>query len=223
MNALVSTPVRDPDFAGQRRRMLERDLRQRGIDDPRLLAAFDAVPREEFVPDAELGHAYSDRAVPLDAGQTVSQPFVVAVMLDALHLKAPMRLLEVGAGSGYAAAVAGQIVREVVGLERIGSLATDAAARLTRLGIQNVEIHHADGQDGWAQRAPYDAILVSAATDKLPQSLISQLADGGRIVAPVGSRTWGQELIVGTKRGKALESTSLLDVAFVPLLAGRES
>lgn len=213
----------DPDFARQRKRMLDRDLRQRGIDDPLLLAAFEAVPREEFVSERERDHAYSDRALPLDAGQTVSQPFVVAVMLDALHLREHMRLLEVGAGSGYAAAVAAQLVSKVIGLERIATLADEATARLARLGIGNVEIHHADGHDGWPEAAPYDAILVSAATEKLPHALVGQLTEGGRIIAPLGSRGWGQELVVGVKHGEGLESTSVLDVAFVPLLGGRET
>ena len=184
--------------------MLDRDLRQRGIDDPRLLAAFDAVPREEFVPPSQRGQAYNDCALPLEAGQTISQPFVVAVMLDALHLKDGTRLLEVGAGSGYAAAVAAQIAGRVVALERIGPLAEEAATRLERLGIANVEVHHADGRDGWPDGAPYDAILISAATDKVPKPLVAELAGDGRIVAPVGNRGWGQQLVLYQKRGEKL-------------------
>jgi protein-L-isoaspartate(D-aspartate) O-methyltransferase len=212
----------NPDFSARRDQMLERDLRQRGVDDPRLLAAFAAVPREVFVPTTESDNAYRDRAVPLGSGQTVSQPFVVAVMLDVLKLTDECRLLEVGSGSGYAAAVAAQLVAEVIGLERIGSLAEDAVNRLAGLNIDNVEIHHADGHPGWAAGAPYDAILISAATQRFPSALVDQLADGGRIIAPIGDRGWGQKLIAGIKRGEELESSNILDVAFVPLLSGQE-
>jgi protein-L-isoaspartate(D-aspartate) O-methyltransferase len=210
------------DLAAERLRMVERDLRARGIDDPRLLEAFAAVPREDFVPADERQFAYSDRALPLGSGQTVSQPFVVAVMLDALHLVPTTHLLEVGAGSGYAAAVASYLVDDVVALERIGPLAEDAVRRLAKLDIANVSIKHTDGRDGWPKRAPYDAILVSAAADGVPQPLIDQLTDGGRLVAPIGRREWGQELLVGIKHGDRLKTKSVLDVAFVPLLRGRE-
>jgi protein-L-isoaspartate(D-aspartate) O-methyltransferase len=212
----------ESDLAAERLQMVERDLRARGIDDPRLLEAFAAVQREDFVPADERQFAYSDRALPLGSGQTVSQPFVVAVMLDALHLVPTTHLLEVGAGSGYAAAVASHLVDDVVALERIGSLAEAAERRLEALEITNVTIRHADGRDGWPKLAPYDAILVSAAADGIPQPLIDQLAEGGRLVAPIGRRGWGQELLVGVKRDDQLETKSILDVAFVPLLRGRE-
>lgn len=212
----------EPDFAADRERMVTKDLQARGIDDPLLLDAFRAVPRENFVPAGERSFAYADKALPVGSAQTVSQPFVVAVMLDALHLRPTMRLLEVGAGTGYAAAVASHLVSEVVAVERLAPLASAAEERIEQLGLTNVRIRHADGREGWAKQAPYDAILVSAAAEEVPQPLVDQLVEGGRLVAPVGKRGWGQELLVGVKRNGKLKTQSLLDVAFVPLLRGRE-
>ncbi len=215
-----------PPFDTRRAEMVRRDLFGRGVRDPRVLEAMGVVPREAFVPTTQQRSAYADRALRLRFGQTVSQPYVVAVMLAALELEPSDRVLEIGAGSGYAAAVASRLAAEVIAVERIEALAVDARARLADLGYENVTVVWADGSQGYPPGEPYDAILVSAATPEVPQALFEQLAPGGRLVAPVASVARHQELAQYKKPSSgeggagARRRADLLPVAFVPLLSG---
>lgn len=198
--------------------MIEEQLVRRGIVDERVLAAFEAVPRELFV-SAELANdAYADRPLPIGDEQTISQPFVVALTLAALGLRGVERVLEIGTGSGYAAALAGQLANEVFTVERIERLARTAALRLARLGLHNVHVLCADGSLGLADHAPYDAIAVAAAAPEVPRALRDQLAYGGRLVVPVGG-PGTQELIRVTREGRGTwREERLAGVAFVPLI-----
>ena len=166
--------------------MVADQLRARDIADPRVLEAFAAVPREAFVDGDHRPHAYDDCPLPIGFGQTISQPYVVAMTVQALALRGDEKLLDLGTGSGYAAAIAGKLVREVHSVERIGELAQIASERLARLGFDNVHVHHADGTFGWPPGAPYDAIAGAAAATTMPRALLDQLAIGGRIVIPLG-------------------------------------
>jgi protein-L-isoaspartate(D-aspartate) O-methyltransferase len=207
------------DFAELRERMVERQIAARGIRDPRLLNALRQVPREEFVSPDYGREAYGDHPLPIEAGQTISQPYIVALMIEAARVGAGDRVLEVGAGSGYAAAVIGGIAGEVIAIERKPELVAVARERLQRLGYANVTIVEGDGTRGWPERAPYDAILVAAAGSQVPQPLIDQLAPGGRLVMPVGGALWAQDLVKLTKfpDGRT-ERESLGGVRFVPLI-----
>lgn len=204
-----------------RDRMVERQVAARGVADPALLAALRAVPRELFVPEKLRHLSYEDCALAIEAGQTISQPFIVARMIEAARLSKKDQVLEVGAGSGYAAAVLGQMVRSVVAVERQEELARLARERIDRLGYDNVEIVHADGMLGCPGRAPFDAILCAAATPRVPVAWLEQLAPDGRIVVPLGEHDGPQQLVRLTlgKDGRLHED--LLDpVRFVPLLGG---
>ena len=207
------------DFEGLREEMVERQIAARGITDPRVLAAFRAVPRERFVPDHLQSSAYADGALPIACGQTISQPYIVALMIDAARIGPESRVLEVGAGSGYAAALLGRLAGEVVAIERIPELAEAASARLQALGIANVTIGTADGTRGWPERAPYDAILVAATAAAAPKALLDQLAEGGTLVIPLGSPALGETLVRITRRGDRFEREALGAVRFVPLIA----
>lgn len=206
------------DTQRQRERMVETQIAARGVSDPAVLRAMRAVPREEFVPEELRSQAYMDGPLPIAAGQTISQPFIVASMVQSLKLKADDRVLEIGVGSGYAAAVIAEIVDEVYGIERHEELATTASERLERLGYDNIEICHGDGTRGWEEKAPFDAIVVAAAGPKIPESLKEQLAVGGRMVIPVGSSTFDQSLVRITRTEKGFEQEKLEAVRFVPLV-----
>jgi protein-L-isoaspartate(D-aspartate) O-methyltransferase len=198
--------------------MVAHDLAARGIEDAAVLRAMGEVPREEFVPSHLRAEAYDDRPLPIGEGQTISQPYVVALMLELLELAPEDRMLEVGAGSGYAAAVAGRICRRVVGVERLPHLATTAAARLARLGGGNVVIVCDDGSTGWPPEGPYDAVLVSAGAPDVPGPLVDQLADGGRLVVPVGRHLSSQRLLRVRRTPVGLTEDDLGGVTFVPLI-----
>jgi len=203
----------------ERDRMVRRQLRRRGIRDERVLDAMGRVPRERFVPTELETSAYADRALPIDRGQTISQPYVVALMIEALEPRPSDRVLEVGAGSGYAAAVLGQLVREVVAIERHAPLADEARRRIEELGYGNVRIVAGDGTLGWPEDAPFDGILVSAGGPEVPPALLEQLAVGGRLVIPVGDGGGTQELLQVTRTDEArYEHRSLGQVQFVPLI-----
>lgn len=202
-----------------RRRMVERQIAARGVRSPRVLAAMESVPRERFVPDHLLESAYDDAPLPIGAGQTISQPYVVALMIEALEIAPDHRVLEIGAGSGYAAAVLGRMAREVFAVERHQGLATAAQERMTRLGYDNVHIRCGDGTLGWADHAPYDRVLVSAGGPEVPPSLREQLAIGGRLVIPVGADPRSQQLLRIRRTGpSSYERESLGRVQFVPLI-----
>ena len=207
------------DLERERARMVEQQLRRRGIADTRVLAAMEAVPREAFVPEAERARAYYDGALPLSHGQTISQPLMVAMSVEALGLTGTETVLEIGAGSGYQAAVLSKLAKKVYGIEIVPELAEGARRALESLGIENVEIICADGRKGWPEGAPYDGIVVAAAAEQVPDALVEQLAEGGRLVIPVGGR-WGQALQASTKRDGKLRAEELCRCVFVPLVYG---
>jgi protein-L-isoaspartate(D-aspartate) O-methyltransferase len=209
-------------FEAARERMVADQLVARGIADRRVLAAFAKVPREAFVPPEFADRAYEDNPLPIGEGQTISQPFIVALMAEAAEIAPEARILEVGAGSGYAAAILAALAREVVTIERHASLAAAAKAALAKLGIGNVTVIEGDGSRGFPERAPFDAILVAAAAPALPAALRAQLAEGGRLVIPVDA-DGHQDLLVITRHGERFEETSLGPVRFVPLVASEES
>ena len=196
-------------------------LRQRGISDKAVLRAMDQVPREHFVEARFADSAYADQAMPIACGQTISQPYVVAYMTEQLQVRPNHRVLEVGTGSGYQAAVLSRLAREVVTLERYRTLANSARARLKTLGYDNVEVLLGDGLGGEPLRAPFDRIIVTAAAETIPPALIGQLADGGIMVLPLGPHDGAQELVKLTKSGQGIERESLIPVRFVPLLPGQ--
>ncbi len=214
------------DFTLQRDMMIREQLEYRGISDPAVIAAMRAVPREEFVPADVRAYAYEDGPLPIGEGQTISQPYMVAYMTEALELSRGDRVLEIGTGSGYAAAVLSRIVAEVHTVERIAGLAMAARERLDRLGYTNIRIHVGDGSLGWPDQAPYDAIVVTAGAPEIPQPLTEQLATGGRLVIPVGLNLTFQTLVRVRRTGKDDYSREeLMAVMFVPLIgaAGWES
>jgi len=207
------------DFESQRLRMVERQLAARGIGDDAVLRAMAEVPRELFVEPRDAALAYSDSPLPIGAGQTISQPFVVALMIEALELSPDDRVLEIGSGSGYAAAVLGRIAGEVYTVERHPELAATAARRCRELGYDNVHVHCGDGSRGWPEEAPFDAVVVAAGSPEIPPSLIAQLAPGGRLVIPVGHDRTIQELVrLKRRRDGTLHRESLGGVRFVPLV-----
>lgn len=204
------------DYESQRKRMVENQLRSRDMKDDQVLRAMQKVPRHEFVPRDVRHLAYSDGPLPIGDRQTISQPYIVALMTQLLKLEPSDRVLEIGTGSGYQAAVLAEIADEVHTVETIGRLAEKARETLQRLGYDNVHVHHADGSRGLPEHAPYDAILVAAAAPTAPPPLKDQLAEGGRLILPVGRRR-GQILERWTRHDDAWESEQLVPVAFVPL------
>jgi len=207
------------DWNEARRRMVETQIATRHIRDPRVLQAMLEVPREEFVPQKQRELAYDDRPLDIGHDQTISQPYIVALMAEALSLGPGDRVLEIGAGSGYAAAVLSRIAAEVRAVEISPVLAAEAQERLLRLGYRNVHVRHGDGWQGWPERAPFQGISVAAAAPRVPPALVEQLADGGRLVIPVGIRN-GQTLIFLRREGSTITETDLGLVRFVPLLGG---
>jgi protein-L-isoaspartate(D-aspartate) O-methyltransferase len=220
---LACTPARAPapDAAGAdgaaaaRARMVEDQLRARGLHDPRVLDAMRRVERHRFVPEALAGQAYADHPLPIGHGQTISQPYIVALMTEEARLRPDARVLEIGTGSGYQAAVAAVLAREVWSIEIVEPLAREAAARLAALGYRNVTVRAGDGYRGWPEHAPFDAILVTAAPPEIPQPLLDQLAVGGRLVAPVGEAS--QELVVVERTAGGLSRRTIIPVRFVPM------
>ncbi|HEY7267201.1 MAG TPA: protein-L-isoaspartate(D-aspartate) O-methyltransferase [Solirubrobacterales bacterium] len=208
---------RDPDFAEQRAWMVERHLYRRGISDERVLAAMGAVPREHFIPDGVRRSAYNDSALPIGYDQTISQPWVVAAICQALKLNGCEKVLEIGTGSGYSAAVLAQLASHVVSIERVAELGESARQRLEELGIANVEVIVGDGSRGHPESAPYDAIAVHAATPEAPHSLLSQLATDGRLVVPIA--TGSADLLTAfVRRNGDLHQETIGPCRFVPLI-----
>ncbi len=200
--------------------MVRDQLVARGIRDERVLAAFRKVRRELFIPDAAPDLAYEDHPISIGCSQTISQPYIVARTLECLAIKPADRALEIGTGSGYQTALLAELCREVDSIERIAELAEAARARLLEMGYANVEVRVADGTLGWPERAPYDAIVVSAAAPRIPQPLLDQLADGGRMVIPVGDLR-GQDLVLAERKGRAVKTRSICGCVFVRLI-GKE-
>jgi protein-L-isoaspartate(D-aspartate) O-methyltransferase len=196
-------------------------LRQRGISDAAVLRAMDEVPREHFVEGPFVDSAYADQALPIACGQTISQPYVVAYMTEQLAVRPDHRVLEVGTGSGYQAAILSRLAREVVSVERYRTLAEIARRRLAALGYQNVDVRVGDGLAGVPDRAPYDRIIITAAAEVVPEVLIAQLAEDGVMVLPVGPHAGPQQLLKLTKREGGIKQEDLIGVRFVPLLPGQ--
>jgi protein-L-isoaspartate(D-aspartate) O-methyltransferase len=209
----------DDNFAAERFQMVRTQLADRGIVDVRVLEAMRIVPRHEFVPESLWDRAYEDHPLPIGCEQTISQPYIVAIMLQHLALQPEDRVVEVGTGSGYVTALLSTLCAEVYSVERHAELALSAEARLSRLGYANVKIRVGDGSQGWAEHAPYDAVLVSAATPEMPAALFAQLSEGGRIVVPVGP-AFSQDLQLVRKRAGAPQVEILEGCRFVPLVEG---
>lgn len=212
-----------PDFAAARERMVERHIAGRGLTDPLLLAAFREVPRELFVAQADAASAYDDAPLPIPAEQTISQPYIVALMIHLARVRPGDRVLEVGAGSGYAAAVLSRIAGTVLAVERHAELAELATQRVARLGYGNVSIRHGDGSLGVPEEAPFDAIILSAAPAEVPPALPGQLRRGGALVMPLGAPNEVQRLVRIVRREEGgFDREELGAVRFVPLVAGEE-
>ncbi|MCG2721321.1 MAG: protein-L-isoaspartate(D-aspartate) O-methyltransferase [Thermodesulfovibrionales bacterium] len=198
--------------------MIERDIKGRGIKDKKVLEVMAKVPRHLFVDPALRGKAYEDYPLPIGEGQTISQPYIVAFMTEALRLKPTDRVLEIGTGSGYQAAVLAEIVKEVYSIEIRKPLAEDARTRFRNLGYKYIHVKHDDGYYGWEKHAPFDAIIVTAAANHIPTPLIKQLREGGRLIIPLGSTLYYQTLTLVTKKKGDLDVAQLLPVAFVPMV-----
>lgn len=205
-----------------REEMVAKQIAARGIEDSHVLRAMRAVPRHMFIPENEARFAYDDRPVPIGHGQTISQPYVVAYMTEIAGIKPDARVLEIGAGSGYQAAVLAEITQEVYTIEIVPELARWAASRLQLAGYDNVQVKQADGYYGWAEHAPFDAIMVTAAAPHIPPPLIDQLKEGGKMIIPVGNPYRVQMLVLVTKQGGEVRTQNLLPVSFVPLTGSRE-
>jgi protein-L-isoaspartate(D-aspartate) O-methyltransferase len=202
----------------ERNQMVDLQLARRNISDERVLEAFRSVRREAFVPEKLVEFAYQDCPLPIADEQTISQPFIVALTMQALKLRGQERVLEVGTGSGYAAAILSHLAKEVHSVERLELLATQASQRLVQLGYRNVQVHRGDGTLGWLECAPYDAIAVAAGGPDVPAALLAQLAHGGRLVIPVGSAQSSQTLLLITREGDQFRRQELSEVRFVPLV-----
>jgi protein-L-isoaspartate(D-aspartate) O-methyltransferase len=223
---LPATPRQSPapalseeneDRLEERMKMVDTQIRRRGVTDEDVLAALERVPRHAFVPDQYQSQAYADHPLPIGHGQTISQPYIVALMTELLELETTDRVLEIGTGSGYQAAILAEIVAEVYTVEIIEPLAIEARERLERLGYDNIHTLHADGYFGWEEHAPYDAIIVTAAPDHIPQPLVQQLEDGAKLVIPVGPPGGYQTLWQITREGEQVKKRNVTGVLFVPL------
>ncbi|MGB5635687.1 MAG: protein-L-isoaspartate(D-aspartate) O-methyltransferase [Waterburya sp.] len=215
LQRLNSNPERE-QFELERRQMIEYQLRDRGIQDERVLTAMSKVPRHRFVDSSWRNLAYSDRPLPIGHQQTISQPYIVAYMTEAAEILPDAKVLEIGTGCGYQAAVLGEIAQKVYSIEIIPQLTARARRTLSQLGYENIEVKTGDGYQGWAEHAPYDAIIVTAAPQQVPQALIDQLAINGKMVIPVG--TWHQEIFVLTKTQNGMVEERTLPVRFVPMI-----
>lgn len=206
----------EPDYVRQRSYMVEIQLEGRDIYNSHVLRAMKVVPRHLFVPKAQRAYSYSDGPLPIGHRQTISQPYIVAFMTQALRLKKEDRVLEVGTGSGYQAAVLGKIVDSVFTIEIVKPLGWEAKKRLERLGYRNVQVNIGDGYHGWAEKAPFDAIMVTAGAEVIPQPLVEQLAEGGRMIIPIGPHNGIRQLVLVQKRKGKVKTTELMAVRFVP-------
>jgi protein-L-isoaspartate(D-aspartate) O-methyltransferase len=216
----LSAPAGD-DYQSEREAMVRTQIAERGIKDRATLQAMRAVPRHLFVPPYLAGNAYEDRPLPIGYGQTISQPYIVAYMTELIRPQAGHKVLEIGAGSGYQAAVLAEIVKQVYTIEIVPELGNAVRERLKQQKYRNVAVRVADGYDGWPEQAPFDAIVVTAAADYIPPPLIRQLKDGGRMVIPVGSPFLVQTLMLVEKDKGGVKTTSLLPVRFVPFRRSR--
>jgi protein-L-isoaspartate(D-aspartate) O-methyltransferase len=206
----------EEDFLKQRKQMARVQIEARGVRDSRVLNAMLKVERHLFVPAKHRHLAYEDFPLPIGEGQTISQPYIVALMTEALQLRKSDKVLEVGTGSGYQAAILAELAREVYSVEIVESLAIKAESLLRKLGYKDVHVRYGDGYLGWKEAAPFNAIVITCASDRIPETLLGQLADGGRMILPLGGR-WGQELVLIKKTGESVEKTHLGGCIFVPM------
>ncbi len=212
-----------PEYQRSREYMIQRQIVARGISDRAVLAAMEKVPRHEFVPQSLRSKAYDDRPLPIGEGQTISQPYIVALMTEALRLAPGDKVLEIGTGSGYQAAVLAELVEQVYTIEIIESLGKRAEGTLKRLGYDGVQVKIGDGYLGWEEHAPYDAIIVTCAPEDIPQPLIDQLAEGGRMIIPVGPQSHTQTLTLVEKKEGVILKKGIIPVLFVPMTGEQES
>lgn len=201
-----------------RNKMVDQQLQARDIEEPKVLEALREVPRHEFVPANYREWAYSDQALPIGEGQTISQPYIVAYMTQALQLEPQDRVLEIGTGSGYQAAILSRLSRQVYSIEIVESLGLAARERLKRLGYDNIAVHVGDGYNGWPSQAPFDAIMVTAGAEELPQPLMDQLAEDGRMIIPIGPHGGVRQLTLVTKKKGKFKFDKLMPVRFVPFI-----
>jgi protein-L-isoaspartate(D-aspartate) O-methyltransferase len=206
----------------QREKMVERQIERRGVDDARVLQALRDVKRHLFVPPGEIDSAYEDHPLSIGHGQTISQPYIVAIMTEAIEPQPSDRVLEIGTGSGYQAAVLAELVQEVYSIEIVEPLGRAAAQRLKDLGYDNVTVRIGDGYKGWPEKAPFDAIVVTAAPPEIPQALVDQLAEGGSMVLPVGT-AFQELMLVEKKKGGEITKRVITAVRFVPMVKGKEA
>ena len=219
--AAARLPAQDP-FAAERERMVRTQIQERDVRNPAVLRVMRLVPRHLFIPEAVRAQAYEDHPVPVGYGQTISQPYIVGLMTELLEPRKDSKVLEIGTGSGYQAAVLSGLVQQLFSIEIVPELARSSAALLDKLGYRNVTVRWGDGYKGWPEQAPFDRIIVTAAPPELPKALLEQLKPGGKLVAPVGSTVFGQDLIVVDKTpdGK-LRRRSVIPVMFVPMVKGK--
>lgn len=214
---VFAIPWQEDAYKAKREKMVKQQIEKRGVKDAAVLQSVRTVKRHEFVPATQIENAYDDRPLPIGYGQTISQPYIVAYMTEALKLQPHFKVLEIGTGSGYQAAILAKIVKEVYTVEIIPELGNAATDRFKRTGFANVQTKIADGYNGWAEHAPFDAIIVTAAAEYVPPPLIKQLKEGGKMVIPVGSPFMTQMLLLIEKKNNKTKTRSLLPVAFVPL------
>lgn len=214
-------PAGDKDkYYAKRQQMVNEQIIARGIDSPEVIKAMRKVPRHFFIPKAKRHSSYIDSPVPIGEGQTISQPFIVALMTQILEPAPGHRILEIGTGSGYQAAILAELAAEVYTIEIIESLGRRAEKTLKILGYENIFVKIGNGYKGWPEKAPFDSIIVTCAPEKIPRPLVDQLTNGGRLVLPVGRRGGVQSLIIGIKKGERLETRDVLPVRFVPMIKG---
>jgi protein-L-isoaspartate(D-aspartate) O-methyltransferase len=213
--------AQDP-YAKKRQAMIDMDIKGRGIKDKKVLEAMGKIPRELFVDESKRSKAYADQPLPIGEGQTISQPYVVSLMTEALSLKPSDRVLEIGTGSGYQAAVLAEIVKEVYTIEIRKTLVETAARRLKDMGYKNIEVKFGDGYFGWEEHAPFDAVLITASANHIPPPLIKQLKEGGRLILPLGSTLFHQTLTLVTKQKGDLKMEQMGGVVFVPMVGETE-
>ena len=210
------------DFIILRQRMVHNQIRIRGVRDPRVLAAMMKVPRHLFVPPAYRASSYNDSPLPIGESQTISQPYIVALMTESLEVKETDRILEIGTGSGYQAAILAELAAEVYTIELLPKLGTRAGKLLDDLGYNNIHVKIGDGYKGWPEKAPFDAVIVTAAPEDIPPALIEQLKEGGKMIIPVGPAGGVQNLIKGVKKKGKLKTMDVLPVRFVPMIKGKD-
>ena len=216
-------PALEPDdYSRLREHMVKQQIMARGIEDPRVLEAMRKVPRHLFVPEKYRAFSYRDHPLPIGQGQTISQPYIVAFMTEALDLKPDEKVLEIGTGSGYQAAILAELVKEVYTIEIVEKLGKRARQTLEMLGYKNIHVKIGDGYMGWPEKAPFDAVIVTCAPERIPEALVQQLNDGGRMIIPVGKAGAIQELVKAVKKKGKLKKKEVMRVRFVPMVKGHD-